>query len=223
VLISSSIRGRLLFATTNKYHVLDAALIRPGRLDLHIEFHLASTWQAGEIFKCFYPASTSADELEKYTAQKAKNLSTANGDHEKSSLVAKSNGIAKTNGRTETKEPVVDATPSWELLSATKKPAPKLTTAQLNQLAERFMSFIPERTLSMAAIQGHLMSFKTRPEEAVVAAEEFVRREQERKLARELEKQLEREAKKKAKELAQAAKAPADPAPLGLPLNPTSL
>ncbi len=34
--------GRLLFATTNKYHALDPALTRPGRMDLHVEFTYAS-------------------------------------------------------------------------------------------------------------------------------------------------------------------------------------
>jgi chaperone BCS1 len=34
--------GRILFATTNNHGSLDAALCRPGRMDLHIEFHLAS-------------------------------------------------------------------------------------------------------------------------------------------------------------------------------------
>jgi chaperone BCS1 len=38
--------GRLLFATTNRYETLDAALRRPGRMDVHIEFKLASQYQA---------------------------------------------------------------------------------------------------------------------------------------------------------------------------------
>lgn len=44
--VVAAIQGRLLFATTNRYHALDPALARPGRLDLHIEFTLASKWQA---------------------------------------------------------------------------------------------------------------------------------------------------------------------------------
>ena len=52
--------GRLLFATTNKYSSLDPALIRPGRLDVHICFENAGKWQAEELFKRFYPPS--ADE-----------------------------------------------------------------------------------------------------------------------------------------------------------------
>jgi len=54
--------GRILFATTNRYDVLDEALIRPGRLDLHVEFRNASSWQAGEIFKCFYPYEENDDD-----------------------------------------------------------------------------------------------------------------------------------------------------------------
>ncbi|EDR13967.1 uncharacterized protein LACBIDRAFT_244188, partial [Laccaria bicolor S238N-H82] len=46
--------GRILFATTNKYASLDSALCRPGRMDIHIEFKLASKYQAEELYRCFY-------------------------------------------------------------------------------------------------------------------------------------------------------------------------
>ncbi|KAJ3566491.1 hypothetical protein NP233_g6980 [Leucocoprinus birnbaumii] len=46
--------GRLLYATTNKYEALDPALIRPGRMDLHIEFKAASKYQAQELYRCFF-------------------------------------------------------------------------------------------------------------------------------------------------------------------------
>ncbi|KJA14674.1 hypothetical protein HYPSUDRAFT_208504 [Hypholoma sublateritium FD-334 SS-4] len=44
--------GRILFATTNKYSSLDPALCRPGRMDIHIEFKLASRYQARELYRC---------------------------------------------------------------------------------------------------------------------------------------------------------------------------
>jgi len=46
--------GRLLFATTNKYFALDPALVRPGRLDVHLEFTYASQEQAEKLFKRFF-------------------------------------------------------------------------------------------------------------------------------------------------------------------------
>lgn len=53
--------GRILFATTNNHAALDPALIRPGRMDVHIEFKLASKLQARELFKCFYDPPTISD------------------------------------------------------------------------------------------------------------------------------------------------------------------
>ena len=58
--------GRLLFATTNRYEALDAALRRPGRMDAHVEFRLASQGQASELFRRFYtpndPAATGPED-----------------------------------------------------------------------------------------------------------------------------------------------------------------
>ena len=49
--------GRLLFATTNHYESLDPALRRPGRMDRHIEFRLASRYQVAEMFRRFYSST----------------------------------------------------------------------------------------------------------------------------------------------------------------------
>lgn len=51
--------GRILIMTTNKKHLLDAALIRPGRCDVHEHFGDANQSQAVRLFKRFY----SNDEL----------------------------------------------------------------------------------------------------------------------------------------------------------------
>ncbi|KAH9014142.1 hypothetical protein EDB83DRAFT_2441637, partial [Lactarius deliciosus] len=51
-----------LFVTTNRYHVLDPALTRPGRMDLHVEFRLASRYRARELYRRFYIPDTSEAE-----------------------------------------------------------------------------------------------------------------------------------------------------------------
>ena len=50
--------GRLLFLTTNALQDLDAALIRPGRVDLFIEYKKARPSHAEELFNIFYSPST---------------------------------------------------------------------------------------------------------------------------------------------------------------------
>ncbi|CAA7261970.1 unnamed protein product [Cyclocybe aegerita] len=52
----TSTEGRLLFATTNRYSTLDPALCRSGRMDVHVEFKLASRAQAREMFRLFFSA-----------------------------------------------------------------------------------------------------------------------------------------------------------------------
>jgi chaperone BCS1 len=64
--------GRLLFATTNNYHALDAALIRAGRLDVHVEFSYASQAQAEELFKRFFHATDGSTEVREEKEQKSK-------------------------------------------------------------------------------------------------------------------------------------------------------
>jgi chaperone BCS1 len=46
----ASQEGRVLIMTTNDASSLDAALLRPGRVDLHVPFELASRKQAEELF-----------------------------------------------------------------------------------------------------------------------------------------------------------------------------
>jgi len=50
--------GGLLFMTTNKYELLDAALIRPGRVDITCFFGYATPYQATELFRRFFPNAT---------------------------------------------------------------------------------------------------------------------------------------------------------------------
>ncbi|KAJ6471240.1 P-loop containing nucleoside triphosphate hydrolase protein [Mycena vitilis] len=51
----ASEEGRLTFATTNHIEQLDPALIRPGRMDLKIQYGLATVEQLEQMFARFYP------------------------------------------------------------------------------------------------------------------------------------------------------------------------
>ncbi|KAF8448907.1 P-loop containing nucleoside triphosphate hydrolase protein [Boletus edulis BED1] len=199
--------GRVLFATTNKYNSLDPALRRPGRMDLHIEFKLASRFQAEELFKRFYAPSPSAS---------------ARGSESKhpTALGKRGNGHVDTTG-----DPLIDlsesqappapfsssspspspsfpsspSSPPYPSPTATEKHeentsdrpasgptyvgvvhsgrAPTLSRDQINALAAQFALAVPERQLSMASLQGFLMMHKTRPFEAAADVEAWVEKE----------------------------------------------
>ena len=136
--------GRVLFATTNKYSSLDPALCRPGRMDLHIEFNLASRFQAEELFKRFYAPSGSTVQDKDLI-----DLSEPASEKEGPSFV----GVAH------------------------RTRAPELPIERVHALAAQFAEAIPERELSMASLQGFLMTHKTRPFGAVEEIGAWVEKE----------------------------------------------
>ncbi|KAH8745120.1 hypothetical protein F5883DRAFT_397761, partial [Diaporthe sp. PMI_573] len=54
----ASHEGRVLIMTTNKPEILDDALIRPGRVDMQVEFTYATEEQARELFERMYEADS---------------------------------------------------------------------------------------------------------------------------------------------------------------------
>jgi len=50
-----SVHGRILIATTNHLDQIDAALLRPGRIDLKIKIDFADNFVVEQFFKSFYP------------------------------------------------------------------------------------------------------------------------------------------------------------------------
>ncbi len=152
----SAQEGRLLFATTNRYHSLDPALIRPGRMDMHVEFRLASQYQARELYKRFY-FPDAPDELTKDDEASGNSgyvTPTTEGSEGPTSSVS-----SKTVGGP-------DEPPEYNGTTHSER-APKLSKKKIDGLAEQFAAQIPERELSMASLQGYLMSYKTRPFQAV--------------------------------------------------------
>ena len=153
--------GRLLFATTNRYETLDAALRRPGRMDVHVEFKLASQHQAGELFKRFYtPEDATAPAIEDHD----------DGESDKDSGYS-----------TPPKEKLVEVElPEGEKLLASGRKELGLTDLEIS--SEKFKEYIPDREFSMAALQGYLMMHKGRPHDAIEFVEGWVAEEKAKKV-----------------------------------------
>ena len=155
--------GRLLFATTNRYETLDAALRRPGRMDVHVEFKLASQYQAAGLFKRFYMP----DET---TVTRVDDVPDDDGESDKDSGYC-----------TPPKEKLVDVElpESEKFLPSRGK---ELGLAEVVLLSERFKERIPDREFSVAALQGYLMMHKGRPCDAVECVDAWVREEKAKKV-----------------------------------------
>ncbi|KAF8553577.1 P-loop containing nucleoside triphosphate hydrolase protein [Imleria badia] len=199
--------GRVLFATTNKYSSLDPALCRPGRMDLHIEFKLASRFQAEELFKRFYAPSSSASGQStenKYATSEKRENGHVDADVDKDEQPRAGDLIDLSESKSQTQTPH-DASPTSSPASLpsslsekteensspsdTPEPkpsyvgvvhsgrAPKLSRGRIDALAAQFSLALPERQLSMASLQGFLMMHKTSPFAAVADIETWVEKE----------------------------------------------
>ncbi|KAH9913546.1 P-loop containing nucleoside triphosphate hydrolase protein [Epithele typhae] len=171
--------GRILFATTNDISALDPALLRPGRLDLHVEFKLASAYQAEELFKRFYatPVPSPSSAPRERIADEAQSPSAARPDT--------------------TPPPAPTATAPPAPTSASQSPedekaAPHgsasgdpLAPEEVAALAAAFAAAVPPRAFSMATLQGFLMAYKERPRAAVADVPAWVARRRGARVARE--------------------------------------
>lgn len=159
--------GRILFATTNKYDVLDPALCRPGRMDLRLQFHHASRYQAREVFKRFFASSPT-----EVTGKG--DVTVAEPDLNAPPLIDLTSP-AKSQGSSS--EPSEKSSPSLYSGLCHSSRAPKLSNHELSALADQFAAAVPERQITMAALQGYLMTHKATPFKAVADVSAWVERE----------------------------------------------
>lgn len=164
--------GRILFATTNNYKALDPALCRPGRMDLHIEFKLSSSYQAESLYKRFYLLESGDDEAEdadEGCAAKRDGAGSETSDHDADT------GSTVVSEKTPLLSNVSDgAAPSKTSLHTHTH---NLSRSDILELAARFSEAIPDREFSMASLQGYLMMYKSRPRQAVQDASSWVEKE----------------------------------------------
>ncbi|KAG8811349.1 hypothetical protein FRC17_002513 [Serendipita sp. 399] len=197
--------ARILFCTTNHLERLDPALSRPGRMDVWIEFRNASKYQAEGLFRNFFPA---AEEFEAESATTPPSLfstsihSTPIGTPGTESVASTPGGSGGGSGSftpSAAPESLKDALPSLE--SASSLGTNLLDGARLAELAKVFAEAIPNEEFSVAELQGYLLKYKARPEEAARQAPQWVIKERElrERLAREKEEKEEKERKLKEK------------------------
>lgn len=138
----ASQEGRILIMTTNHRDKLDEALIRPGRVDMSIEFSLANTQMVTTIFRCIF-ATLEGDVPT--SANSGVTIRTPEVTPAAAKLLAedKATGIAAALVLQKAKE------------------------AKVEKLGEEFAALIPSLVFSPAEIQGYLLKHKRNPEAAV--------------------------------------------------------
>lgn len=158
-------------------------------MDLHVEFQLASRYQAQEIFRRFYiPDSEDVAEegAEKKESVRDSGYATPS---EKSSPkitpIAQLVDIAPSDNTSTPPMPSSSSShPQYHGLRHSDR-APKLSKKQMERLAAEFASRVPERELAMASLQGYLMKYKIRPLQAVEDIEAWVEEKREAKRRKE--------------------------------------
>ncbi|KAG8946877.1 hypothetical protein FRC04_011304 [Tulasnella sp. 424] len=144
----SSEEGRIVFATTNHIDRLDPALLRPGRMDLRIEYKNATHQQTMDLFSRFYSQelmtkTTKSTQIAEEAAKKAVVVS-----DEAAALIKKSDNSS--------------------FLAAVP------TIDQVAELAAQFADKVPENRYSIAQLQGYLLCSKRDPRGAVKNIDEWV-------------------------------------------------
>ncbi|KAF9737053.1 hypothetical protein PMIN01_04832 [Paraphaeosphaeria minitans] len=145
---AASHEGRVLIMTTNHPEKLDPALIRPGRVDLQVQFTLATRAQSRDIFTRMY--SSTSPSASPPPQPKPSRPSTP---------------IA---------QPALSSTPEDEAFLELLTREPELDVvqaAQLGAMADEFASKIPAGRFSPAEIQGFLLTRKKEPRRALAEVE----------------------------------------------------
>ncbi|KAI7524584.1 hypothetical protein KC331_g18001 [Hortaea werneckii] len=144
----ASHEGRVLIMTTNHPDQLDAALVRPGRVDRKVEFRLALKDQIQELFVRMYAASEIAP-----SSTLGVNGSPSIKDNQK---------IDPGNN---TKARIGDEDSQLSFLSR----------AELEDLAASFATHVPDDTFTPAEVQNLLMRHKKAPRTAVESVEAWTK------------------------------------------------
>lgn len=136
--------GRIVIMTTNDIKRVDAALIRPGRVDKIVRIGHATKEQANELFLSIYGSG-----------------------HDK-------NKQPSLSSEQPSKEQASKEQPSNEQLSSEQPSSERPSSEQLSSWAKEFAEKIPDHRISTASILCYLMDNKKDPERAVIACATWV-------------------------------------------------
>jgi chaperone BCS1 len=155
----ASHEGRVLIMTTNHPEKLDAALVRPGRVDRKVGFRLAMREEVRELFVRMYRVSEEDSEAI---------CSRASQDAKKKANGSVFGDLANSNGKPKS---AAESDSIDEKLSSSENESDR---DGLDDLAKKFAQLIPDDTFTPAEIQNHLMRYKNEPREAVETAGEWM-------------------------------------------------
>lgn len=148
----ASHEGRILILTTNHPEKLDPALIRPGRVDMKIEFTLAGKDAIGGLFERMF---------EDYSTSPSPSPPTPSKPSPKDSKPLALPSPAAPEPEKKEQEDEAEA-------ALAKK-------QKLKELTAKFVELVPDMTFSPAEIQGFLLQHKNRPERALERTESWVK------------------------------------------------
>lgn len=190
----ASQEGRVLIMTTNYPEKLDEALIRPGRVDMKIEFTLASRQQIRELFLRMYcidsreagrvPTNlkhimpdildTPKDQAricKKYETEKEKPHSLHPSERllpispPRTPITSRSSPSSRPSSSAADPPSIPCLDSSFSILSQ--------SSPELEAMAEKFASGLPEATFSPAEVQSYLIMRKKDPWRAVEEVEKW--------------------------------------------------
>jgi mitochondrial chaperone BCS1 len=178
----ASQEGRVLIMTTNYPEKLDDALIRPGRVDMKIEFTLASKQQIRELFLRMYCVdSREAARMPTNLRQIMPHVLEAGDTAERPATPEKSDKEKQYPAQRAAR--LLPLTPPRTPTTAVRSRAPSASNASsprdsafpgktqpspdLEEMANVFADNLPEATFSPAEVQGYLIMRKKDPWSAV--------------------------------------------------------
>lgn len=178
----SSEEGRIVFATTNHIDRLDSALLRPGRMDVRVEYKNALKSQASDLFTRFYSQELMIKSFE-VASKKDLSLSTS----PLASGASTPSATSPTSPNNEEKKRIIS--PEAAALIRRADNSSYITSVpsreEIHTLAEEFASKIPDHRFSIAQLQGYLLCSKRDPRGAVTLLGEWLTERAEEEKAKE--------------------------------------